>query len=86
MYCESVDDPDDPVRARTPENTKRRRGESSKKNEHKKRKFRHDWWKDSKFSNWLSAVHDNEFMVECKLGMSKMCAELSLLKKTRVVE
>lgn len=81
MYSKSDDDPDDPVRARTPENTKRRRGESSKKTEHKKQKFRHDWLKDPKFSNWLSAVHNNEFMAKCKLCMSDMCAELSVLKK-----
>lgn len=65
MYTKSDDDADDPVRAKTPENTKRRRGESSKKTEHKKQKFRHDWLKDPKFSNWLCAVHNNEFMAKC---------------------
>lgn len=72
---------DDPQRARTPESVKRRRGESSKKLEHKKQKFRNEWLQDSKFSNWLIPVPNNQLMAKCKLCSSEMTAELSVIKK-----
>lgn len=71
----------DPQRARTPESVKRRKGESSKKLEHKKQKFRSEWLQDSKFSNWLIPVPNNQLMANCKLCSSEMTAELSVIKK-----
>jgi hypothetical protein len=55
---------DDPERARTSESVKRRRGENSKKLEHKKQKFRSVWLHDSKFSNWLIPVPNNQLMAK----------------------
>ncbi|XP_008187418.1 uncharacterized protein LOC103310549 [Acyrthosiphon pisum] len=72
---------DDPIRARTPESVKRKRCESSKKYDHKKQKFRSEWLVDSKYSNWLCRVPNNELMAKCKLCPSEMTAELSVLKK-----
>jgi len=78
MYSENEDDL---VRSRTPESVKRKRGKSSKKYEHKKQKFRSEWLSDSKYSNWLSRVPNNDLMAKCKLCASEMTAELSVLKK-----
>lgn len=72
---------DDPIRARTPESVKRKRGESSKKYEHKKQKFRSEWLLDSKYSNWLGRLPNNDLMAKCKLCSSEMTVELSVLKK-----
>ncbi|KAE9522888.1 hypothetical protein AGLY_016699 [Aphis glycines] len=72
---------DDPIRARTPESVKRIRCESSKKYDHKKQKFRSEWLVDSKYSNWLCRVPNNDLMAKCKLCPSEMTAELSVLKK-----
>lgn len=72
---------DDTIRARTPESVKRKRCESSKKYEHKKQKFRSEWLVDSKYSNWLCCVPNNELMAKCKLCPMEMTAELSVLKK-----
>lgn len=72
---------DDPIRARTPESVKRKRCESLKKYDHKKQKFRSEWLVDSKYSNWLCRVPNNDLMAKCKLCPSEMTAELSVLKK-----
>jgi len=65
----------------TPEKTKRRRGESSKTYSHKKQNFRDEWLTHDKYRNWLLPVHNNKLLAKCKLCITEMTAELSVIKK-----
>lgn len=82
----SSENEDDPVRARTPKSIKRKRNESSKKYEPKKQKFRNEWLSDSKYSNWLYRVPNNDLMAKCKLCASNMTAEIICFEKTHINE
>lgn len=68
-------------RCSTPEKTKRKRGESSKTYFHKKQNFSPEWLTIIEFSNWLLPEHNNKLSVKCKLCVSEMTAELSVIKK-----
>jgi len=65
----------------TPEKTKRRRGESSKTYSHKKQKFRDEWLTNNEYRNWLLPVHNNKLLAKCKLCITEITAELSVIKK-----
>lgn len=65
----------------TPEKTKTKRGESTKTYSHKKQKFRNEWISNKEFSNWLIPVHNNVLLAKCKLCITEMTAEISVIKK-----
>lgn len=48
---------------------------------HKKQNFRPEWLTNIEFSNWLLPVHNNKLSAKCKLCVSEMTAELSVIKK-----
>ncbi|XP_008178341.1 uncharacterized protein LOC103307801 [Acyrthosiphon pisum] len=65
----------------TPEKTKRRRGESSKTYSHEKQNFGDEWITNTDYSDWLLPVHNNKLLAKCKLCITEMTAELSVIKK-----
>ncbi|KAE8745949.1 hypothetical protein FOCC_FOCC007310 [Frankliniella occidentalis] len=68
-------------RDNTPEKTKRRRGDSNKKTEHRDQTFRVEWLNNPLFKNWLESVKGKPKRAFCRCCQMELNAEITILKR-----